>query len=90
MLHGSSVGYTGGTPAIDRLGIPSLHFNDGPQGFRSREPNATSTSFPGGLTIGATWDREMASLWGTAMGKEFFDKGANVQLVSVDCFRAVP
>lgn len=29
---------------------------------------------------GATFDRALVYSWGQAMGKEFFDKGANVQL----------
>lgn len=40
----------------------------------------TSTQWPSGLTIGATWDPEMAGLWGRAMGAEFKAKGANCQL----------
>lgn len=27
-----------------------------------------------------TWDEALAERWGAAMGKEFFDKGANIQL----------
>jgi len=40
----------------------------------------TSTQWPSGLTIAASWDRQLAEAWGKAMGKEFRDKGANVQL----------
>eukprot|EP01043_Picozoa_sp_COSAG02_P009004 COSAG02_NODE_299_length_25349_cov_53.762020_6_plen_224_part_00 len=40
----------------------------------------TSTQWPSGLTIGATWDPAMAALWGRAMGAEFKAKGANCQL----------
>ena len=29
---------------------------------------------------GATWDTDLVYQWGAAMGKEFFGKGANVQL----------
>lgn len=32
------------------------------------------------MTVGASWDRSLIERWGKAMGKEFYDKGANVQL----------
>ena len=34
MLHGAKLGYTGGVVGNERLGIPVLQLNDGPQGFR--------------------------------------------------------
>ena len=55
-------------------------FASGPQGFRCSRYPGTSTSFPGGLTIGSTFDEKLAYDWGEAMGEEFLDKGANVQL----------
>ena len=76
--------------AIPRLGIPWLSLQDGPQGFRDGKYGkgsygngtylGTSTQWPSGLTIGATWDRTIASLWGQSMGAEFKAKGANGQL----------
>lgn len=86
MLHGKSDGYVGNTPAIPRLGIPPLNLNDGPQGFRSGE----TTAFPSGLTAAASFSREDMSAWGTAMGEEFFTKGANVQLGPGLCVARVP
>ena len=81
MLHGyPATGYVGYTVGNERLKIPALTLNDGPQGYRCNDYVGTSTSFPGGATIGSTWDRKLAKLWGKAMGKEFFDKGSNVQL----------
>jgi hypothetical protein len=35
---------------------------------------------PSSLTVAATFDPELAFAWGSGMGKEFFMKGANVQL----------
>ena len=58
------------------------------QGFRG--PAGTSTAWPAALTVGATWDRSLARAWGAAMGKEFFDKGANVQLGPGMCITRVP
>ena len=81
MLHGSSgsqyVGYVAGN---ERLGIPALKLNDGPQGFRDDNYPGTTTSFPSGLTVAATWDPELCYQYGKAMGEEFFQKGTNVQL----------
>ena len=89
MLHGSKEGYTGTTPVNTRLGIPPIVMNDGPQGFRMRE-GGSSTSWPAGLTVGATWDKNLARAWGEAMGKEFYAKGANVQLGPGLCVARVP
>ena len=89
MLHGSKEGYTGTTPVNARLGIPPIVMNDGPQGFRMRE-GGSSTSWPAGLTVGATWDKDLARKWGAAMGEEFYAKGANVQLGPGLCVARVP
>ena len=63
----------GNTPAIPRLGIPALTLNDGPQGFRGDA--GTSTCWPSGLTMAATWNPNTMGAWGTAMGEEFVAKG---------------
>ncbi|KAJ9448668.1 putative beta-glucosidase L [Diplonema papillatum] len=90
MLHGSSGQYVGNVVAIPRLGIPALNLNDGPQGFRDDAHPGTTTAFPSGLTMAATWDEEMLSLWGTMMGEEFYGKGANVQLGPGLCIARIP
>lgn len=46
------------------------------QGFRS----GGTTCWPSGLTVASTWSMDAMSQWGTAMGGEFYGKGANVQL----------
>eukprot|EP00041_Stephanoeca_diplocostata_P029361 m.864407 g.864407 ORF g.864407 m.864407 type:complete len:703 (-) comp23547_c0_seq10:3243-5351(-) len=69
--------YVGRTPNIQRLGIPELLMNDGPQGFRG-DPG-TSTMWPSGLTVAHSFDPELFLEWGVAMGTEFSGKGANVQ-----------
>ena len=70
--------YVGFVPGIPRLNVPNLTLNDGPQGYRcnglGKCPSGTSTCFPSGLTVGATWDPEAARAWGGAMGQEFYDK----------------
>jgi beta-glucosidase len=60
------------------------------QGFRDNNSPNTTTAWPAGLTMGATWDRDALLEWGTGMGKEFFDKGANVQLGPGLCLARVP
>jgi beta-glucosidase len=101
MLHGqrgvSHVGhdsnYTGLILGNKRLGIPAIQMEDGPQGFRcGKMPCApgSSTAWPSGLTIAATWDTALALRWGEAMGAEFRGKGANVQLGPGMCIARVP
>ncbi len=82
MLHGQydAQGYVGYVPSNTRLNIPALTLNDGPQGFRDDQHVGTTTSFPSGLSIGATWDVNMAYSWGETMGAEFYGKGSNIQL----------
>eukprot|EP01046_Picozoa_sp_COSAG06_P001132 COSAG06_NODE_34_length_31045_cov_28.806469_17_plen_311_part_00 len=50
----------------------------------------TSTAFPSGLAMAATWDRDLMRKWGAAMGTEFRGKGANVQLGPGICLARVP
>jgi hypothetical protein len=77
--EGPNGGYVGIIPGIERLGIPPLRMNDGPEGFRVNALPGTSTQWPSGLAVAHSWDPELFGLWGKAMGKEFHDKGANVQ-----------
>eukprot|EP01052_Picozoa_sp_SAG31_P008457 SAG31_NODE_427_length_15813_cov_13.679649_19_plen_178_part_00 len=82
--------YTGNVAANNRLGIPPLHLNDGPQGFRENTHPGTTTQFPSGLAVAASWDVASMEAWGRAMGAEFFAKGANVQLGPGVCLARVP
>ena len=68
-------GYTGYVKGIPRLGIPPLQMNDGPQGFRMNGAGGSTTAFPAGLAMAATWDPDAVKRWGAAMGKEFVAKG---------------
>ncbi len=65
----------GNVAANPALGIPPLNLNDGPQGFRGQD-DGTSTCWPSGLTMAATWDVNLMHAWGVAMGQEFAAKGA--------------
>jgi len=92
MLHGTGNGgvYIGNVAGNDRLQIPALKLNDGPQGFRDNAHVGTTTCWPCAMAIAATWSEEAGSQWGTAMGKEFYQKGANVQLGPGMCLARVP
>ena len=102
MLHGPSEGpaaqcntsaacaYVGNVAPNARLGIPPITMNDGPQGFRDNNHPGTTTAWPSGLTMAASWDTDAMHEWGTGMGKEFFAKGANVQLGPGLCLARVP
>jgi beta-glucosidase len=70
----SCVGQTG---AIPRLGFRSLCMQDSPLGVRDTDFNSV---FPAGLTVAASFDRNVWWERGYAMGSEFRDKGADAQL----------
>ena len=88
LFHGSCKGYTGNVCGNNEYGIPTIKMEDGPQGFRGID--GTSTAWPSGLTIGATFDEVAAQTWGSTMGVEFYNKGANVQLGPGLCLARVP
>ncbi len=71
---GLAVGNTG--PAV-HVGFPSLALQDGPLGNRFAD---NSTAFPAGVTVGATWNRELMYQWGNAHAVEARKKGINVIL----------
>jgi beta-glucosidase len=86
MLHGvpneqdGDVVYVGLVKGNERLGIPQLRLNDGPQGYRDDLYPRTSTAWPAGLALSATWDEDCFARWAEAMGDEFYRKGANIFL----------
>ena len=41
------------------------------------------TAFPCALSIAASFDEDAARTWGTAMGLEFYQKGANVSSLAL-------
>lgn len=89
--------YVGNVAGNTRLDLPPINMADGPQGFRAdsdagdvMKGRATSTSWPSGLTMAASWDLDALYQWGAGMGKEFYAKGANVQLGPGLCLARVP
>lgn len=67
----------GNNGAVPRLNFPSLCLQDGPLGIRFAD---NITAFPAGITVGATWSKELMYLRGKAHGKEARLKGVNVLL----------
>lgn len=71
---GLAVGNTG--PA-NSVGFPGLALQDGPLGIRFAD---NATAFPAGVTVGATWNKDLMYARGKAHGKEARLKGINVLL----------
>ncbi|KAF2270870.1 beta-glucosidase-like protein [Lojkania enalia] len=74
IFMGRCVGNTG---SALRAGIPQLCLQDGPLGIRNSDHN---TAFPAGITVGATWDKDLMYARGVALGEEFRGKGINIYL----------
>lgn len=76
--------------AAAKLGLPPLGgASDGPNGiadlsslFGAPTParSRNVTAFPTVITLGATWDRELARRFGTALSQEFRGKGLSADL----------
>ncbi len=63
--------------AIPRLGIPAVRMVDGPQGIRN---NTRSTLYPCGISTAATWNRSLAYLYGSSIGTDARERGAQILL----------
>ncbi|KAK4663728.1 hypothetical protein QC763_610960 [Podospora pseudopauciseta] len=63
-------------PAI-HVGFPQLQLQDGPLGIRFAD---NITAFPAGITVGATWNRQLMYARGKAHAIEARQKGINVLL----------
>ncbi|KAJ8106190.1 hypothetical protein ONZ43_g7148 [Nemania bipapillata] len=73
-MMGPAVGNTG--PALE-VGFPALFLQDGPLGIRFTD---NATAFPAGITVGATWNKELMYQWGNAHAVEARKKGINAIL----------
>ncbi|KAG9197701.1 hypothetical protein G6514_001128 [Epicoccum nigrum] len=67
-------GCSGQIPGVQRLGFPGICVNDGPNGLHDA---AAVNGYPSGITIGATWNKELALERGHFMGLEAKIKGVN-------------
>ena len=59
--------------AVERLGVPSMRFCDGPRGVVSQN----STCFPVAMARGATFDTALERRVGDVIGKEVMAAGGN-------------
>jgi beta-glucosidase len=67
----------GNTGSALRFGIPSLCLQDSALGVADTDNN---TAFPPGITVGATFNKNLMSARGVAIGEESRGKGVNIQL----------
>ena len=88
-----------GTWPVERLGIPSLEFSDGPSGVRHQAGAADhlglnasepATCFPTAVTVANTWDTELAERMAAAMGAEAASQGVGVLLGPGLCIKRNP
>ncbi|MCM1313732.1 MAG: glycoside hydrolase family 3 C-terminal domain-containing protein [Bacteroides sp.] len=87
LCHANSKFNTWGVP---RLGIPGLQMSDGPHGVREEMDwsqwknagwtNDSCTAFPALTCLAATWNPEMAAIYGKAIGEEARYRNKNVLL----------
>ncbi|WP_321333950.1 glycoside hydrolase family 3 C-terminal domain-containing protein [uncultured Bacteroides sp.] len=87
MTHAQSKFSSAGVP---RLGIPENWMTDGPHGIRAEVlwdewygaswTNDSCTAFPALTCLAATWDTDMAALYGKSIGEEARYRNKNVLL----------
>lgn len=87
MIHGAGLFRTA---PVERLGIPALHFSDGPMGVRGEYPDDSweyknwnddlVTYLPCNSALASTWDRKLALLGGTVLGEEARGRGKDMIL----------
>ena len=75
---------------IDRVGIPSVCFSDGPHGLRKQCPEVAdnlglaasmpATCFPTAATVASSWDIKLGEKLGEALGEECLAQEVNVLL----------
>lgn len=67
----------GNTAPASSVGFPPLCLQDGPLGIRLTDH---ATAWPAGITVGATWNKDLMYKRGRALGLEHRLKGVNVLL----------
>ena len=75
--------YVGGTGfavrAVPELGLPAFEMSDGPVGVRSNA-GLPSGTYAGGIGLAASWDRDLASRVGGAIGRDARARGVHYML----------
>lgn len=77
LVTGTEGPCVGNIGSIPRLGFEGLCLQDGPLAIRVAD---YASVFPAGITVAASWDRELAYTRGRDLGVEFKAKGAHVIL----------
>lgn len=87
VIHAQSKFSARGVP---RLGIPDLWCDDGPHGVRpetlwdawasAQQSNDSCTAYPSLTCLAASWDRDLARLYGQSVGEEALYRRKNVLL----------
>lgn len=87
LLHGQSKMSSAGVP---RLGIRQLNYDDGPHGVReelewnswnpARWTNDYVVAFPSLTCLAASWNPDLATVYGNAVSEEFAFRGKDVML----------
>ncbi|KAH8888446.1 putative beta-glucosidase [Thozetella sp. PMI_491] len=72
-----SNGCSGNIAAVPRLGFTGLCLSDAGNGLRGTD---LVSSFPSGIHVGASWNKDLAYQRALAMGGEFKRKGVNILL----------
>lgn len=73
------------TVPVERLGIPSIVMTDGPHGVRASDEGTgrivgPATSYPTGISMGASWDPDLVAEVGAALGEETREMGCDILL----------
>jgi beta-glucosidase len=85
-IKGRVAGSAGESYAVERLGIPSLVYADGPAGVRispTREGTTqrfNATAFPSGSMLASTWDYATIEHVGQCIGNEAREYGVDIML----------
>ena len=73
-VFGNEGTHTGTSNGIDRLGIPTIYFSDGPAGVRSGK----ATALPSPIALGASFDPANASRGARVIADEVIRKGNDI------------
>ena len=73
-VAGAEDTHTGTSTGVERLGLPTIYFSDGPVGPRSGQ----ATALPTPLALAATFDPRMAAMHGGVIADEVRHKGNDV------------
>ena len=85
-MQGKVAGSAGESYAVERLGIPSLVYADGPAGVRidptrkGSDRTYYATAFPTGVLLASTWNPDMVRQVGRGIGSEAHEYGVDIML----------